>query len=202
MTRFRIAPQLLSIASLLVLSGCVELGLGGVTPPSRLYLLAALAEPASRSDGPGLGVGPIRLARYLDRPQIVTRGPGPRIEVAEFDRWAEPLEESVARVLAENLSRQLGTDRVQRHPFRSGRAVELAVEVDVTRFDGEPGGAVVLEAWWRLRGEDALLQRGSRIVEEAQGPGFDALAAAMSRALATLSRHIADAAPRAPETGL
>ena len=53
------------------LLGCAPIG--GTTPPSRFYLLTSLEAPPPRTNGPGLGVGPVRIAEYLDRPQIVTR---------------------------------------------------------------------------------------------------------------------------------
>jgi uncharacterized lipoprotein YmbA len=190
--RFRILAQLIVLAAGFVLGGCVEIG-GASTPP-RFYLLTPQAPVHDGVGDPdlGLGVGPIRMPVYLDRPQIVTRGADSQLVLAEFDRWAEPLEESVGRVLAADLARRLGTDRVQRHPWRASRAVELAVEVDVVRFDGRRGEAVVLEAHWRLRSEDALVQRVSRIEEATQDDGYAELASAMSRALSTLSAEIAN----------
>jgi uncharacterized lipoprotein YmbA len=193
MMRFRILRQLLVFSAILPLSGCLEIG--GTSSPSRFYLLEPLAVV---SDGAGdrelgLGVGPIRAPGYLDRPQIVTRSTDNQIQLAEFDRWGEPLRESVSRVLAANLGRLVGTERVQRHPWRASRDVEIAVEVDVERFDGERGGSVVLDANWRLRSEGAPVQRAAHIVEETRGGDYADLAAAMSRALARLSTEMATA---------
>ena len=39
---------------------------------------------------PVVGVGPVRMARYLDRPEIVTSSGGSKIFLSEDDRWAEP----------------------------------------------------------------------------------------------------------------
>ena len=61
---------------------------------------------------PALGVGPVRLPGLLDWPQIVTRRGADEIDRAEFDRWAEPLAETVPRVLAEDLAALWKTDRV------------------------------------------------------------------------------------------
>ena len=169
--------------------------LTGTSAPSRFYVLDATAEgpaPSSLNDV-AVGVGPIILAGYLDRPQMVTRTPGAEVSVAEFDRWGEPLRESVSRVLAANLGRLLGTERVQRHPWRASRDVEIAVEVDVERFDGERGGSVVLDVNWRLRSDGAPVQRAAHIVEETRGGDYADLAAAMSRALARLSTEMATA---------
>jgi hypothetical protein len=68
--------------------------------PARFYMLTAVpyspvATPSTESGrAPELGVGSVTLPRYLERTNIVTRR-GMEMEVAEFDRWAEPLSESV-----------------------------------------------------------------------------------------------------------
>src|SRR5512145_1644163 len=86
----------------LLLGGCAS-------QPSRFYLLSAMpdnitASPAmSNQQAPTIGVGPITLPRYVDRPQIVTRTGPYEIKLAEFDRWAEGLDANFSRVLAENL---------------------------------------------------------------------------------------------------
>jgi uncharacterized lipoprotein YmbA len=72
--------------------------------------------------------------------------------------------------------------------------VQLAVEIDLLRLDGRWGESVTLEAFWTVRGEGAMLQRSSRIAEPLGGRDYAELAAAMSRALATLAREIAAAA--------
>jgi uncharacterized lipoprotein YmbA len=204
--RFVTARQLIVLSGVLLLSGCLELG--GVSPPSRFYLLTpggetrAAATDLAPGGGPGvgladlaLGVGPIRIPAYLDRPQIVTRSGANALELAPFDRWGEPLQESVARVLATELARRLGTERVQRHPWRDAESVQVAVEVDVLRFDGPLGGPVALEARWTLRTGREAVQHASHITEAGNGGGYAEQAAAMSRALATLAREIASEVP-------
>lgn len=209
--RFVTARQLIVLSGVLLLSGCLELG--GVSPPSRFYLLTpggetrAAATDLAPDGGPGvgpadlgladlgLGVGPIRIPAYLDRPQIVTRSGANGLELAPFDRWGEPLQESVARVLATELARRLGTERVQRHPWRDAESVQVAVEVDVLRFDGPLGGPVTLEVRWTLRAGGESVQHASHITEVGDGGGYAEQAAAMSRALATLAREIASEVP-------
>lgn len=171
-------------------SGCA---IGGSTPPSRFYLLAPLEAVVDAAGGPSLGLGPIRLAQYLDRPQIVTRRSPHRLALAEFDRWGEPLSESISRVLAANLSALLRTSHVQRHPWRDGRGIELRVELDVRRFDGPLRGPVELVVHWRASRRDSQVARISRYSEPLDAEGYEPLAAAMSRALQALSVDIANA---------
>ncbi len=196
MRRFRFAAYGTAFMTFFGIGGCTAIG--GPSPPSRFYLLAPLEPASGAGGGLSLGVGPIRIAEYLDRPQIVTRPGAHALEFAEFDRWGEPLSESVSRVLAANLGALLGTDRVQRHPWRDARSIEVRVELDVRRFDGPLAGPVELVTHWRVRRERDAVERISRLSEPLQGSGYDALAAAMSRVLHALSKEIATAIAAAP----
>ena len=62
------------------------------------------------------------------------------------------------------------------------------------RFDSAPGDAATLSAAWIVRRtRDGKAEAGRTTVREpASGAGFDALAAAHSRALARMSQEIAD----------
>src|SRR5919109_1073251 len=106
----------LSVGTSLLIGGCAS-------QPSRFYLLSAppSAEPVplgtSGGQGATIGVGPVTLPRYLDRPQIVTQTSPYELKLAEFDRWAEALDINFSRVLAENLSLLLPTARVVLAPW-------------------------------------------------------------------------------------
>jgi uncharacterized lipoprotein YmbA len=94
--------------ALLAVAGC------GSTRPSNFY---QLDEPAATrlsglERGIAVGVGPVNLEPYLDRPQIVIRGTGHKLELSEFNRWAEPLKDSISRVIIVNLSNMLESTRV------------------------------------------------------------------------------------------
>lgn len=148
-----------------------------------------------------VAVGPVTVPDYLNRPQIVTRTGPTGVHLDEFERWAGSFEQDVSRVLAENLSVLLSPDNVtvvrwirETSSFSAG----YRVVVDVNRFDGDPGKSVLLAARWSVRGEQQgkILSAGeSNITESVEGQGYDALVAAMSRALAALAREIAPGIP-------
>ena len=126
---------------------------GGVTQPSRFYLLATPPElERERStDTAGrdlsVGVGPVVLPPYLDRPQIVTQASRHELDLAEFDQWAEPLEDNFTRVLAENLSVLLATDRIVVFPWRRSVLVDYQIAVNVIRFDAVHGESMLVARW-------------------------------------------------------
>jgi uncharacterized lipoprotein YmbA len=183
---------LLAMVLLLVAVGCTK------TPPPTFYQLEepAGAQLAGVERGLAIGVGPLTVAAYLDRPQIVTRATAHRLTLSEANIWAEPLKESILRVIAVNLSNMLETNRVFRVPRRD-RAIPLAfrVAVVIARFDGALGGDAQLTARWTLyrRDDRPVLTRVTIVTEPAGGPGYDNLIVAQNRALQSLSREIAEA---------
>lgn len=182
----------LIITALVALTGCAT------TPPPTFY---QLEEPASTQlsgleRGIAVGVERIDVAPYLDRPQIVIRGAGHRLELSEFNRWVEPLTESISRVIIVNLSNMLESTRVYSTPRRTKVIdIDFRVELDIARFDGALGGDATLVGRWTLYDRDstALLTKVSIINEPSGGEGFDKLIAAQNRTLQKLSREIADA---------
>jgi len=183
------------VALLAVLGGC----LGGDSPPSRFYLLSPLPAPeaaTAAASGIAIGVGPIAVPEYLNRGQIVTRTGENQLELAEFDRWAEPLQKNLSRVLVLNLSTLLSTDRVALHPWNRSTPMDYQVIVDVARFEAGTDGTASLLARWSIvdgASREALLVRKSRFREPIDSNGYEATVASMSRAVAALSREIAGA---------
>ncbi len=184
--------SVLWLMSSLALAGCAT------STPSRFYLLTP-GEAAP--EGPALkdlvlGVGPVRLAAYLERPQIVARKSANRLKVEEFDRWGGTLEANITWVVAENLSNNLGTESVVTFPWERALVPDYQVAIDVRQFDLANPGQVRLTALWRLlgpRGEKLHAIRKSDIREPVWGSGFDAQVAAQSKALARMSLEIAEA---------
>ena len=183
------------LAAGLAMAGCAE------TPPTRFYTLSPLEDapggtPPANLPELTVGVGPVTLPPYLDRPQLVTRAGGNRMVLADFDSWVEPLQGMFARVLGENLALLLGTDDVLLLPQNRDFALDRQVEVDVTRFDVDDAGNAVLDARWWVYGRngDKLLRSGrSTISEPAAVDDYTAAAAALSRALGAMSTEIAQA---------
>lgn len=195
LVRFRLAVVAVMLC-LVITAGCAS------TKPSRFFTLSALASSETRTEAgastPGLaiGVGPVKLPEHLDRPQIVTRSSRNELRLAEFDRWAGPLKDDFSRVLAENLSILLSTNRISLYPWRRSMPIDYQVVVDVTRFDGEIGGDARLDARWtvfRGRDKEVLSMHTSRISEPSGAQDYAALVAAQSRALGRLSREVAEA---------
>jgi uncharacterized protein len=173
-----------------VLAGC------GSSPAPSFYTLSpdASLQPLSNAAPVRVTVNPVTVPDLVDKPQIVTRREPNEVSINEFARWGEPLKENIARTLAADVGRVLGTDTVS--VFPQGPDVKpYQVRVDIMRFDSIPGDSVMLDALWTVRAPDGISRFDGHTVvrENATGAGFDAIAAAHSRALAQMSRQIAAA---------
>jgi len=181
----------LATLALLALSAC------GSTPPSRFYSLEAVPAalvPAADPGGLAVDVGPIVLSTALDRAQMVTRlGPN-EVALHDYSRWAERLEDNVARVLCEDLSVALGSQRVGTVPASETREDSWRVTVQLVRFEAGPDGRSLLVARWRLFKPGAMTPHVTRKSASSTAlPTDDAsgIAAALSTDLDALAREIA-----------
>ncbi len=180
------------LTAITCLAGCL-----GSAPATRLYQLESMADrPAVEATARPvtLIIREVRLPQYLDRPQIVTRDAGHRVQIAEFDHWAGDLREDLTRILVENLGRLLGSDRVFAAPVNLAMPPDYRLEVDILRFEREAGGRVQLTArWWLARGKDAsvLATREASFSASASTDSYSGLVAAMSAAYGDLARAIA-----------
>jgi hypothetical protein len=145
-------------------------------------------------------VGPVSVPASVDRPEFVVQIAPHRVEVDEFNRWAAPLGEGIARTVAGDLAALLGTPDVATAPFANFDPA-YRVTINVQRFDSVQGESALLEAVWTVRSTAGGATRSGRTLarEVLEGQGFDAFAAAHSRALARLSADIAAAIRAAAE---
>jgi hypothetical protein len=185
------------VLGLFFLGGCL-----GRSQAPRFYTLSPLTEnkAMAKSDTPArdtrIGIGPIKLADYLDQSKLVTRNGDNRLVKAEFDLWAGALKDNLTNVLAENIGLLVPTERIYIYPWRLSEPMDYQIILDVVRFDGDLGKDAWLVARWSIVGgkDREVLEVGrSSIREPVTGSGYDALVTAQSRALAKLSHEIVEA---------
>jgi len=193
------SSPLLAGALCMVLAGCV-----GSSRPSRFYTLATSdVRPGTTITAADtmLAVGPVEIPEYVDRHQIVTRAGTNELVVADFDRWAGSLPEEITRSLVAVLADRLSPRNVAVTTWRSAHLVRAAATyraaVTITRFDGSLGHSVVLRGRWALTADRAgkassILVKEATVTENVDGAGYDALVAAMERALVRFGEEMAD----------
>jgi len=178
------------LLAVLALCGC------STTPTGNFYTLGHATAPA-RNDAQAsysVAIGAVTLPQAVDRPQIVTRTGENQVAFDDFERWAGPLKDEIARSIAGNLTQLLEGASVFSYPQSARVESDYKVLVDVQRFDSTLGDGSSIEVLWQVRPAKGEPRSGRSTVREAAGgPGYDALVSAHSRALAAVSRDIANA---------
>ena len=166
-----------------LLAGCAS------SPPNTYYTLSvespcpAISPPAHMES---LDTATIRFPGVLDRPQLVVRTGPQTVDVREFDRWAEPLDQMATRVLAEDIA-----------PCQSISGSEkpkYLLSVSIDEFMANTSGHAHLTGrWWILRkGEEKAVQRGHSfsLSERVDGARGAERVATMSALLGRLAGEI------------
>jgi len=167
---------------------------GCSSPAAHFYTLSATAVPVASASKLSVAVGPVSVPAAVDRPQMVVSTGANQVSIDEFNRWAAPVQDNLARVIAEDLVALLGTPRVTLYPTLAAD-VDFRVQVEVRNFESAPGKYALLDAVWTVRRmKDGKSETGrSSVRETITDSGYDALAAAHSRAVARMTQDIADA---------
>jgi uncharacterized protein len=175
-----------------LLTGCSR------SPRVTFYTLSATATPEATAAAPAadsVTVGPVTLPSLVDQPQLVVRTSLNQVDILEIQRWAEPLKSVIPRIIAANLAVLLPQARVSSYPQIANLNADYRIQVDIQLLEMTAGEGVVLDALWSVRSAgEGKPKTGRSVVNEPTGAGgYDALVAAQSRALAALSRDLAQA---------
>ncbi|MEM7414273.1 MAG: PqiC family protein [Gemmatimonadota bacterium] len=168
---------------------------------ARYFLLRSIAEAPN---GPPLsdvvlGLGPVTVPDYLDRPEMIDLVDLYEVRYSAQNRWIEPLGAQLYRTLGANLDAMLEPDAILPHPWFAADGVDLQVEVTfgVIRLDTE--GRWVGDAEWAVRDAStrAALERSDFDFELGRDsiPPHE-IAGAFSAELQRLSTEIAEAVRR------
>lgn len=177
---------------LLLAAGC------GSSPPVDYYTLEPIFDSQPRDPGEAkiLGIGPLQIPGYIDRPQLVTQVGGNKVKVDEFNRWAEPLDQALPRIVAVNVDGLLDAVIAVTFPYPSRFRVDYRLMGRIVRFDADRDGAAVLEVQWVVQDADAqnvIEPRRDRYTAQArsaQDP--NAIVQALNQTIEAFSRDVAN----------
>jgi len=183
------------IVGRVVLCAGLALATGCASPPARFYTLSGSPAATTPASGPAILVGPVSIPAVVDRPEIVVTIGNNEVWLDELNRWASPLADNISLAVVENLIAALATPRVALAAQTAGFDADFSVTIEVQRFESIPGGSALVDALWRVRRvKDGASASGRTTVrEEVADRGYDALAAAHSRAVGRLSQDVAAA---------
>ncbi len=142
-----------------------------------------------------IGIGPVRLPEYLQRPQLVTRLDSNRLQLTDGHRWAEPLADNITRVIRENLTLLLENNRLHRYPWQRSLAVDRQLIIDIMHFEGDGDRSVQLVAVWQIKngqGEVLLPPKRSSFQVPYPSLNYSGQTGALSETLSLFCREVAE----------
>lgn len=167
-------------------------------PPTRFFVLtgqhaSGLDAGADDRSGFAVGIGPFVFPSYLQRAQMVNRDAPNQIAFSQFDRWAEPIDSGFLRVLAEDVSRRVGTHRVALFPWYQ-TPLDYQVKGEVLRFETNSEGKATLHCIWTIYDlveKRYLVTRSSQLQRSVPAGDPEEIAAALSALVGELADEIA-----------
>ena len=181
-----------------LLAGCVT----STSQQTRFYRLnpepvvtEKVSRPASSpSDQPQVGIGPVHLSSYLDRPQLISRIDAYQLTFSDFDHWAGTLQENITSGLVASLQARIGSDAVIAYPWHGAVRPSNELILDFTRFDAQDGHLVVKVRCTLLadRGDRLLGVRQVELLQPIESTSPKAFVVAASQALDRLAEQLAN----------
>ena len=205
MTLSRLFRIFLAGALAASMAGCSYMAKAILAPQkdiSKFYLITPTADTAAPATGSTqstngnftIGLGPIDLPKYLDRPEVVIRAAPNRLELSKEDRWGESIQHGFTRSMERDLAAQAGAAIVV-FPWYSTVHIDMQVQIDVYRFETDAQGTATLSAKWTIldsTGKNILYTVESNLTQPSKPGDNTEAAAALSRTIGDLSGQIAN----------
>jgi len=187
-----------AVISIFLLCGCVSVP---NSPNPRFYMLKSIdnSQLLNKSDAVSnviIEVGPVRIPEYLDRPQIVTQDKNRMVNFAQFDRWGEPLDQGLGRVILEGLNMMLPGATIGIFPFNRAIPVNYQVIVDVIAIESDLNNDIVFLVQWSLinaKNNRMFFTRRYELRKPVEPHNYSGLVYTLSSECASLSSDIANA---------
>ena len=181
-----------SVVLALALSGCAH-----DSKPVQYYRLSVDSGNGARlpavAQGPVIGLGPIRIPEYLDRPQMIVAITDNQYRLSEEHRWTDRLDQNISLALFKALPGQLGTDKIVRYPWPQRQLVDYQIGIDILEFNVDANGQSRLIAQWTIKRKDQpAIDKRSDYRFPASSTDYDVMVKAQSQCLSKLSQEIAE----------
>ncbi|MCK9430346.1 MAG: PqiC family protein [Candidatus Omnitrophica bacterium] len=191
----RILRFLVFSVFIFVFSGCASISR---SPSPRFYKLGSItqeqiSEKFKIAGDEIIGVGPVKIPDYLNRPQIVTVNNNQLMTFAEFDRWGEPLDFAIGRILNENLMLLMECKDIEIFPWNMLIPVRFQVVLDVVELDVNMNKELVLTTQWSildLKNKNLAFSKRSQLREDVKPHHYSGVVAALNTALSKISIEI------------
>lgn len=186
--------------------GVLALGTVGcsMAPPVQFYQLQQpITDVKSRESTATVLLGPLKIADYLQRENILQREVDGSLSLSQQARWAGSLQDDMGQFLLRQISAQLGSSRISLYPDRVGMQAQAQVVLSISRLDSGVEEPAVLEAQWRLLdGKGALINSRVLRFEETHNGELSDQVRAQSELLNQLSGQLVQALQEALPTAI
>ncbi len=186
---FVLCPVMI-ILLLLCISGCMKPSL-----PLSYYTLESSNQSAisSTNSESNILIGPVYIASFLDKGQLVKQKSAYSVTIEEQHRWAGNLQEMVSDTLINNLSLDLGCNNV--YTFPNNHGVEgLQLELTLLHFEKNTDGQALTQARWKIIDETQAIVHAttSTYTVQPENSSYGSLVKGLSIGLSRLSKDIAE----------
>ena len=161
--------------------------------PIRIFILYHLSQKKVISDkNVSIGVNRVQVARYLDRPQIITQKKGiPEVTVSEMNRWIEPLSNLIARTLVSDIKNTLPKSTVKTRIIGQEN-FDYIISLEIIAMDSIFGDTATLNGWWKIYDRnEKLLFRHQTMETLPLGKTYEDLATVQSQLIGKLAVQMA-----------
>ena len=177
--------------------------------PTRFYVLTVpSAPPARTAEGEfkrwKVGLRPVEVPAYLRSKAMVVRTQVNEVTFAEFDCWAEPLDQGIARAIKDGLSSANNVESVTLNSFGSD-TLDYQVAIRILACEGvraaDGSSSVRFSMTWELRSvaaNSAVTKRGVFTAPTTtwDGKDYGQFAQRISDAITSAGQALAAALPQ------
>lgn len=167
--------------------------------PQKNYYYLSANQSAEKNTPPNansnitqvIGIGPIELADYLNRLQVIENQTDNILKMADNAYWAEPLDKAIPQVLALNLTQLNNTRSFVNFPWRLDSKPRYSLRIHVYELARKHDNAS-LNATWELVDNETKsnLVRRNFLQTISVDSNTKALAQAYSKLLANLANEM------------
>lgn len=146
------------------------------SPPNSYYRLTPLDGLKATGQTPSLGIGPVEIPEYLNRRALVSNSGGTQLKIHNQERWAEPLDDGILRVVSLNLANLLNTQHLHYFPWDPRQAPDYSIRIKLLALEADDKEATLLAEWLvDRRDDDGVASDGVASDGVASGPRISLL---------------------------
>jgi uncharacterized protein len=190
--------QFLPLIFVLSLTGCISIpnsknpSFYNINPLDETQVGIKLRIPTD----PVVLISTAKIPDYLDRPQMVTMDKEGSLDFAQFQRWAEPLDKGLSRVIEENLSLIIPSSKFSAYPWNLDIPVKYRIDLELLDLKADLKNNLEFTVRWMIidvAENKILILKRSSISQHIDGGSYSAMAKSLSSSCAALSKEIAQA---------